>query len=89
MKDSVSNLYEALGCFGGTIAVILCVILVAALVFGIFCFEGWIFMLLWNWLAVELFSAQTLSYWLCVGIVFALQFIGRLLFKSPNRSKND
>ena len=85
MKDSIVEVYER----GGCLAVILAVILALALVFGIFCFEGWIFMLLWNWLAVELFSAQTLSYWLCVGIVFALQFVGRLLFKSSRHSENN
>ena len=84
MKDSIVDLYENVGGW----AVILAVILALAMVFGWFCLEGWIFMLLWNWLAVGLFSAQTLSYWLCVGIVFALQFVGNLLFRR-NSSKNN
>ena len=90
MKDAIDNLYDTLGCLGGTIVAILCVLFIIALFFGIFCFEGWIFMMLWNWLAVELFSAQILSYWTCVGIVFALHFIGRLLFgrKSTNSTNN-
>ena len=80
MKNKVENLYEACGCLLGTLILIFIVVLALAIVFGAFCFEGWIFMLLWNWLAVELFGANILGYWVCVGIVFALNFIGRLLF---------
>lgn len=80
MKEEIDAIYEFAGCFGGTLLVILCIVLALAVVFGVFCFEGWIFMLLWNWLAVSLFSAPTIGYWLCVGIVFALNFIGRLIF---------
>lgn len=84
MKNSVANLYEECGCLLGTIALILIVVLALAIVFGAFCFEGWIFMLLWNWLAVELFGATALGYWVCVGIVFGLNFIGNLLFRRNN-----
>ena len=80
MGNKVVNLYEECGCLLGTLILIAIVVLALAIVFGAFCFEGWIFMLLWNWLAVELFGANILGYWVCVGIVFALDFIGRLLF---------
>ena len=80
MNDKIENLYEECGCLGATLIMMLVVILVLGLVFGIYCLQGWIFMLLWNWLAVSLFGATALSYWVCVGIVFALQFIGGLLF---------
>lgn len=62
-----------------TIAIIL------GLAFGVYCLQGWIFMLLWNWLAVSLFGAKVLGYWVCVGIVFALNFLGRIIF---GRSKS-
>ena len=80
MGNKVVNLYEECGCLLGTLALILIVVLALAIVFGVFCFEGWIFMLLWNWLAVGLLNAPVLGYWVCVGIAFALNFIGRLIF---------
>ena len=80
MKSNVENLYEECGCLLGTLLLILIIALALAIVFGVFCFEGWIFMLLWNWLAVGSFGATELGYWVCVGIVFALSFVGRLLF---------
>lgn len=61
------------------------IVFVLGLAFGIYCLQGWIFMLLWNWLAVALFGAKVLGYWVCVGIVFALNFLGRIIF---GRSKN-
>jgi hypothetical protein len=89
MKNNVVNLYEECGCLLGTLALIFIVALALAIVFGVFCFEGWIFMLLWNWLAVELFGATALGYWVCVGVVFALNFIGRLVFGRSSTSRND
>lgn len=80
MKNKVVNLYEDCGCLLGTLALLIIIALALAIAFGVFCFEGWIFMLLWNWLAVELFGANILGYWVCVGIVFGLTFIGNLLF---------
>lgn len=84
MNEKIENLYEECGCLGLILIGVLCL----ALVFGIYCFQGWIFMLLWNWLAVSFFGATTLGYWVCVGIVFALQFIGGLLFKSSSVKVN-
>jgi hypothetical protein len=89
MKNKVVDLYDACGCLLGTLILILIVALALAIVFGVFCFEGWIFMLLWNWLAVELFGANILGYWVCVGIVFALNFVGRLVFGRSSTSRND
>ena len=80
MKDKIHDLYITCGCFVATLLIILFVIIGLAIVFGVFCFEGWIFLLLWNWLAVSLCSAPPLGYWVCVGIVFALNFIGKLIF---------
>ena len=80
MKDKIHDLYTACGCFVATLIIILIMVLCLAILFGAFCFEGWIFLLLWNWLAVGYFSAPILGYWACVGIVFALNFIGKLIF---------
>lgn len=64
----------------GCLAAIVCLILAGGIAFGIFCLEGWVLMLLWNWLAVELFGAVVLEYWTCVGIMFAVWFIRRTVF---------
>lgn len=87
--SKVKRLYQACGWFLATIIILLLVALVVGLVFGTFCLEGWIFMLLWNWVAVELFSAPILGYWLCVGTVIFITFIGRLLFGFKISVKSD
>ena len=89
MKNSIDGIYETCGCLLGTIIIILCIALVLGIVFGVFCLQGWIFMLLWNWLAVSLFNAPALGYWVCVGIVFALNFLGRLIFGRTRVNRED
>lgn len=89
MKNSIDGIYETCGCLLGTIIIILCLALVLGIVFGVFCLQGWIFMLLWNWLAVSLFNAPALGYWVCVGIVFALHFLGRLIFGRTRVNRED
>lgn len=89
MKESIGEIYENSGCVLGTLVIILIVILALGMVFGAFCLEGWIFMLLWNWLAVQLFDVATLGYWVCVGIVFALNFLGKLIFGRTHISTDD
>lgn len=84
MKSMFNKLVETFtDCGGGVLgclAVIICLILGVGVLFGVFCLEGWLLMLLWNWLAVELFGAPILGYWLCVGIMFAVWFIRRTVF---------
>lgn len=76
MKDKLVSVYEDCGCLVFILVCLLCL----GLVFGIYCLQGWIFLLLWNWLAVGYFSAPVLGYWVCVGIVFALNFLGKIIF---------
>jgi hypothetical protein len=80
MKNSVNNIWEVCDCLVALIILILLFAFMLSVVLGVLCLQGWIFMLLWNWLAVSLFSAPALGYWVCVGIVFALNFLGRLIF---------
>ena len=80
MKDNMVEMCEKCGCLAGGLLITLCLILALGIAFGVFCFEGWIFLLLWDWIAVGCFSAPILGYWVCVGIVFGLNFIGRLIF---------
>lgn len=69
--------------------VALVLLLCVGFIFGAYCFSGWIFMLLWNWLAVELLSAPALNYWVCVGIVFALKFLGNLILPKSSGSNTE
>lgn len=46
--------------------------------FGLWCFQAWLVMLLWNWVAVSLFGAPVLTFWLSFGLVW----LCHLLFKS-------
>ena len=84
MKDKLFSMYEECGCLVFLLVLLLCL----GLVFGFYCLEGWIFLLLWNWLAVSLLGAPILGYWVCVGIVIALHFLGRLIFGRSSSSKD-
>ena len=85
MKNKLVSVYENCGC----LVFLLCCLLCLGFVFGIYCLQGWIFLLLWNWLAVSYFSAPALGYWVCVGIVFALHFLGRMIFGRTTISTED
>lgn len=87
MKDRIVNLYAECGCLLATVIMLISLALALAILFGCLCFEGWVFMLLWNWIAVGTFGATALGYWVCVGIVFGLNFIGRMLFGWPSGKK--
>lgn len=63
---------DDLGC-GGAVLALLGVLLLA---FAIMCFEGWILMLLWNWLLVSLFGISTIGFWQGVGLILLLNLIG-------------
>ena len=76
MKKKLMSIYEECGC----LLFLVCCVLALGLVFGVYCLQGWIFMLLWNWLAVIYLSAVTLPFWSCVGIVWALHFLGKIIF---------
>jgi hypothetical protein len=89
MKKYVYEIYDKCGCLWGTLLAILCFILVLAIVCGVYCLWGWIFMILWNWLAVDLFGAKVLGYWICVGITFALHWLGKLIFGRIRINTND
>ena len=60
------------------LATIAVVIFAIAWTFGLMCLQSWIVMLLWNWVAVGLFGAPVLSFW----VAFGLRWLCSLLFKS-------
>ena len=61
-----------------SLAIIAVVIFAIAWTFGLMCLQSWIVMLLWNWVAVGLFGAPALSFW----VAFGLRWLCSLLFKS-------
>lgn len=64
---------------GGAIVLTICIIAgVLAIAFGLLCLRAWLVMLLWNWVAVSLFGAPILNFW----IAFGLCWLCELLFKS-------
>jgi hypothetical protein len=63
-----------------------CILILVVLVLLSF-LEGWILMLLWNWLAPIFWSAAPeLSYWQAMGIMLLLSIIGSF-FRSSSNSK--
>lgn len=60
------------------------VVIGVSIVFGFICLRAWIIMLLWNWIAVSLFNAPALSFWLA----FGLSLLCNMLFKSSSSNKN-
>ena len=46
--------------------------------FGVMCLQAWLVMLLWNWIAVDLFGAPILGFWMA----FGLHWLCSMLFKS-------
>ena len=60
------------------LAIIAVVIFAIAWTFGLMCLQSWVVMLLWNWVAVGLFGAPALSFW----VAFGLRWLCSLLFKS-------
>lgn len=63
---------------------------VLALVVGLSALEGWIFMLLWNYVLCALFpSIPTLSFWSAVGLLFLINIIGSAFRKVVYRSGAD
>lgn len=49
------------------LAIIGIVIGALALSFGVICLQAWLVMLLWNWVAVDLFGAPVLGFWMAFG----------------------
>ena len=81
MVERFTRVKEESGCW----IAVLVVLLALAVAFGIFCFEGWLFMLIWNALAAGMFGAPTIGYWVSVGVVWLLNLIGRMFTIKVNR----
>ena len=80
MKDKLYEVYAV----GGCLLFLVVLVLILGLLFGAYCLEGWLLMLVWNYVAVEQFALPMLGYWAWVGIAWALNFIGGL-FRPRNK----
>lgn len=65
---------------------VLIVLLIIGIVFGVFCLEGWLFMLLANWVLGLFNIAFAFTFWQAFGVVLLLSFIGGF-FKNSSSSK--
>lgn len=78
MKERFETIWEEYST-GVAIIIIVCAVVGGlAACFGLMCFKSWLVMLLWNWVAVDLFGAPILSFW----AAFGLRWLCSLLFKS-------
>ena len=77
MKERIMNILEEHSVGVAVLLIIGCVILALAVAFGVMCLQAWLVMLLWNWVAVGVFGAPVLKFWLAFGLVWLCS----LLFK--------
>lgn len=59
------------------------IILVVAL--AMYLAIGWIFAVLWNWVAVEAFGARVINMWQGAGILLLLGIVGKFLNPSSQK----
>jgi hypothetical protein len=79
MIDTVRNIWEdSYSVVVAVVVIIGLVLLCLGIAFGAVCLQAWVVMLLWNWIAVELFSLPTIGFWLA----FGLCWLCNLLFRS-------
>lgn len=79
--DSFVEMQKKSGCLG----VILLLILVLAFAFGLLCLEGFVVMLLWNYVIANPMGWQQISFWWTTGAIFLFQLIVSII-KSAFRS---
>ena len=67
--------------FFAVLAVIAFIIGFVGVAFGLWCLQAWLVMLLWNWVAVSLFGAPVLTFWLSFGLVWLFHLLTKGLVK--------
>lgn len=76
---------EAYGAVAAVFVTLLAIIFAMGVCFGIMCLHAWLVMLLWNWVAVTLFNAPVLTFW----VAFGLRWLCGLLFRSKTTVKKE
>jgi hypothetical protein len=88
MNKMIDKMVDAWESYETGLAILLCIgIIIGSLawVFGVMCFQSWLVMLLWNWVAVELFGAPVLTFW----VAFGLRWLCALLFQTRVNVKKE
>lgn len=81
MSKAKKMVYDVWDDYSAIVAIPLTIVIIIgaiAYLFGLMCFHSWIVMLLWNWVAVSLFNAPVLSFWMA----FGLRWLCGLLFRT-------
>lgn len=82
MRETIiEKIADACEEYSGSVAIIAIIgIIIGSIVccFGVMCLQSWLVMFLWNWVAVDLFNAPVLSFW----VAFGLRWLCSLLFKN-------
>jgi hypothetical protein len=81
MHKTKKMVYDVWDDYSAGVAILLSILIIIgalAYVFGMMCLQAWLVMLLWNWVAVSLFNAPMLTFW----VAFGLRWLCSLLFKS-------
>ena len=84
MIDKVRDIWEDDPSVGAAVVATIAIVLgCLVLCFCSMCFQAWLVMLLWNWVAVDLFGLPAIGFWLA----FGLRWLCGLLFRSSSFSK--
>ena len=81
MFESIAKVWDNYEGFFAVLAVIAFIIGFAGVAFGLWCLQAWLVMLLWNWVAVTLFNAPVLTFWLSFGLVWLFHLLTKGLVK--------
>ena len=86
VMKKIDEIWEDCDSAGVAIITSLAIVLAAlAIAFGLMCFQAWLVMLLWNWVAVDLFGLPAIGFWMA----YCLRWLCGLLFRSSSTSSND
>ena len=81
MFKGIVEVWDKYDGFFAVLAVIALIIGFVSVVFGLWCLQAWLVMLLWNWVAVTLFNAPVLTFWLSFGLVWLFHLLTKGLVK--------
>ena len=81
MIKGIMEVWDKYDGFFAVLAVIAFIIGFGGVAFGLWCLQAWLVMLLWNWVAVSLFGAPVLTFWLSFGLVWLFHLLTKGLVK--------
>ena len=84
IRDFYYNIVDAMPTILAIFVTILFTALVLGFVLGVYCFLGWILMLVWSAIAAA-FNLPVFSYWIYVGIVVLLMTFRKTIKVKVNR----